>query len=444
MANTLTLMATRARHRLGRGALVPAALNLVGIGAMTAPAITGLPLAVDLLAPPTERTRILALAVTLGAVAATIANPLFGALSDRTRSRLGARHPWIIGGALFGLAAMGLLLVAPSIGILLTAWVLVQISYNALLAAAAGLLADAVPDAERGRASGAFSAAAFLGTVPPLLLSGVLPDHVGTVTISMSLLAVAIAVVAAALLPPRVAAATAAVTRSPDAEPGGIGSIRRFAPVWASRFIQSVAFGLVTSFMLYLVADRITGTAGAATALTSLSTLSGGAAIVVAALAVGWVADRIDPRILLAGSALLLAGAALVRAGAGSAPALLVSAVLGGIAMGVFLAVNLTTALRRIPAGAGGRYLGALNVADTLPQIVVPSIAAWLLTLGGPDPISGAADNFTTLCVGAAVVSLAGLAALPFLRSARDGVVEAVVESAGDAGSHEAPRGERT
>ncbi len=128
--------------------------------------------------------------MTLGAVAATVTNPLFGALSYRTRSRLGARHPWIIGGSVFGLASMGLLLVAPSIGILLTAWVLVQVFYNALLAGAAGLLADAVPDAERGRASGAFSAAALLGAVPPLLLSSLLPDHVGTVTMAMSLLAV--------------------------------------------------------------------------------------------------------------------------------------------------------------------------------------------------------------------------------------------------------------
>lgn len=144
--------------------------------------------------------------MTLGAVAATVTNPLFGALSDRTRSRLGARHPWIIGGSVFGLASMGLLLVAPSIGILLTAWVLVQVSYNALLAGAAGLLADAVPDAERGRASGAFSAAAFLGTVPPLLLSSLLPDHVGTVTMAMSLLAVAVAVGAAAVLPARASA----------------------------------------------------------------------------------------------------------------------------------------------------------------------------------------------------------------------------------------------
>lgn len=434
------LMPDRSRARLGRGALVPAALNLVGIGAMTAPAITGLPLAVDLLAPPTERTGILALAVTLGAVAATIANPLFGALSDRTRSRLGSRHPWIIGGSVFGLASMGLLLIAPSIGLLLTAWVLVQISYNALLAAAAGLLADAVPDAERGRASGAFSAAAFLGTVPPLLLSSVLPDHVATVTISMSLLAVAVAVVAAAVLPPRAVAARAGATQTPDADAGGAASIRRFAPVWVGRFIQSVAFGLVSSFMLYLVADRITGTAGAATALTSLSTLAGGGAIVIAALVIGWVADRIDPRILLAGSALLLAGAALVRAGAASAPTLVVSAVLGGISMGVFLAVNLATALRRIPVGAGGRYLGALNIADTLPQIMVPSVAAWLLTLGGPDPMSGAADNFTTLCVGAAVVSLAGLAVLPFLRP----VSEPVVGVGVDAGPHEPPRGERS
>jgi MFS family permease len=423
------------RSRLGRGALVPAALNLVGIGAMTAPAIAGLPLAVDLLVAPTERTATLALAVTLGAVAATVTNPLFGALSDRTRSRLGPRHPWIIGGGAAGVVATTLLLIAPTIGLLLAAWVLVQIAYNALLAGAAGLLADAVPDRERERASGTFAAAAFLGTVPPLLLSSLLPDHVGAVSLTMSVLALGVAVGAALWLPAR----TATPSRPTDALSGGIRAARRFAPVWISRFIQSVAFGLVTSFMLYLVADRITGSASTATALTSLSTLAGGAAIVVAALVTGWVAQSIGPRMLVAGSALLLSVAALVRAGADSAVALLGSAVLGGMAMGVFLAVNLAIALRRIPVGEGGRYLGALNVADTLPQILVPTVAAWLLTLGGPDPISGAADNFTTLCLVAGVVSLVGVSVLPLLGSGHPGAVTADV----DAGLHDPPGRER-
>jgi len=161
--------------------------------------------------------------------------------------------------------------------------------------------------------------------------------------------------------------------------------------------------------------------------------------IVIAALVAGWVADRVGPRVLIASSVVLLAVAAFVRAGADGAVALLGSAALGGTAMGVFLAVNLAIALRRIPAESGGRYLGALNVADTVPQIIVPVVAAWLLTLGGPDPISGAADNFVALCVGAAAVSLLGLAVLPFLGSGRGGVGSPDVE----AGLHDSPGRER-
>ncbi|QPE05034.1 MFS transporter [Microbacterium schleiferi] len=403
-------MPPRSPRPLGRRALVPSALNLVAIGAMTAPAIAGLPVAVDQLVPADARTGTLGLAITLGAVAATVANPLFGALSDRTRSRWGRRHPWTVGGAALGLVATVVLLLAPSVGVLIAAWVAVQISYNAMLAAAAGLLSDAVADAERSAASGAFAAAAFLGTVPPLLLSSLLPDHLDAVTLTMCIVAVGISLGAAVWLPERGGPAAEALTVGHRG-----ASVRRFAPVWIGRFIQSVAFGLLTSFMLYLVADRITGSAASATSLTSVSTLAGGAALVGAALFGGWLAARVDRRILLGASAIVLALAAFLRAASTDAALLVVSAVTAGLAMGVFFTVNLAVALRRIPPGAGGRYLGALNVADTLPQILVPVVAAWLLTLGGPDPISSAADNFTTLCVAAAVVSLLGLVALPFL-----------------------------
>src|SRR5207248_3063258 len=51
----------------------------------------------------------LSLILGIGAIFALVANPLFGKLSDRTRSRLGMRRPWIVGGVITGI--IGLLFV---------------------------------------------------------------------------------------------------------------------------------------------------------------------------------------------------------------------------------------------------------------------------------------------------------------------------------------------
>ena len=41
-----------------------------------------------------------------GAAVSLVANPLFGAFSDRTTSRLGRRVPWVLFGAVLGAAAL--------------------------------------------------------------------------------------------------------------------------------------------------------------------------------------------------------------------------------------------------------------------------------------------------------------------------------------------------
>src|ERR1700761_6900401 len=51
----------------------------------------------------------LAIVTTIGALAAMLAQPFAGAVSDRPRSQFGPRAPWIVGGALIGgLALIGL------------------------------------------------------------------------------------------------------------------------------------------------------------------------------------------------------------------------------------------------------------------------------------------------------------------------------------------------
>lgn len=73
-----------------------------------APLKTLLPLLADRLGGSDGKEGLLA-AITLGgSLVALLANPLVGALSDRSRSPWGARKPWILAGAL--LAAVSIVL----------------------------------------------------------------------------------------------------------------------------------------------------------------------------------------------------------------------------------------------------------------------------------------------------------------------------------------------
>jgi MFS family permease len=96
----------------------------------------------------------LSLVSAVGAVFGIIGNPLFGRLSDRTRSRFGMRRPWMLGGIAAG--ALGLLLVAtaPSVPMLVLGWAVTQLGIQALLAAITAVLPDQVPHRQRGRIGG--------------------------------------------------------------------------------------------------------------------------------------------------------------------------------------------------------------------------------------------------------------------------------------------------
>lgn len=113
-----------------------------------------------------------ALAVISGvsAFAAMLAMPLTGVLTDRTRSRFGARRPWILIGAVVGSLAMLVAGLAPSIAWLTVAVVFVQFGFNAFGAPFSAILPDRVPTRFRGR----YSTLAGLGTLVAGVLGG---DH---------------------------------------------------------------------------------------------------------------------------------------------------------------------------------------------------------------------------------------------------------------------------
>lgn len=397
-----------------RSVYLLAAVNLVALGSLAAPVMAGIPLKIDALMLPDQRATALATVLTLGGLAALISNPLFGALSDRTRGQLGRRRPWMLGGTVAGLLGVAALSASDSLPAIMISWVCTQTAFNAVLAAAAALLADTVPESRRAAASGVFTAAAFVGVLPPLVLTALLPRHVDLVSFVMPVAALAVVGVAMTV-PDRASSALRAARRGLRAAP--VSSA--FVAVWLQRFAMQSALSLATAFTLYMIIDRMTSDPVAATPIAMIATVAGGAGIVVGAAFGGAWASRLHRYMpfLVCGAVGLAAGASL-RAVAEVPIALWVASAVGGLAVGAYLAVNLALAMRVLPEGRAGTYLGVLNVAETIPQVLVPLVAAGLLRIGQSDPISGASDNYLALYASAAVLALLSLATLPALRRA--------------------------
>lgn len=392
-----------------------AVVNLAALGALTAPAVVGLPVRVAALVPADERAGTLAAVIAAGAAAAIVANPLVGFLSDRTRSRWGRRRPWMLGGALAGPLATWWLLGANDLPTLVLAWVAMQACYNAVLATAAAQLADTVQERWRAGASGIFAAAGFLGTVPPLVIAATLPTQLVLASAIMPAAAVIAVALCVSFVPDAGAAAPAAIPAAPSPTTRRLGVSGGFWVVWAQRLLLQSAFSLTTAFTLYFVTDRMLRDLPSATSITSLSTVLGGGAIVVAAVAMGLLAGRRgDYRPFLAAAIMGLVAASLLRAFASEPIQLWSSALVGGLAMGTFFAVDFALALRTIPAERTGGYLGVLNATETIPQVVAPLVAAALLA-AGQDPLGGSGGNYVALYLTAAGVALIALVLLRFV-----------------------------
>src|SRR6266699_5515646 len=112
----------------------------------------------------------LSIATAVGVLAAVITNPIAGALSDRTTSRLGRRRPWFIAGTLLSIAALALMANASSFIALVLCWAIFHVAANAILAALSAVVPDQVPVRQRATVSAFVSLSLPLGAVIGALL----------------------------------------------------------------------------------------------------------------------------------------------------------------------------------------------------------------------------------------------------------------------------------
>ncbi|GIF05350.1 MFS transporter [Actinoplanes siamensis] len=372
------------------------ALAMIGVAAgWFGPIQILLPEQAARLAGADGKESLLALVTAIGAAASLVANPLWGAISDR----MGSRRPIFVAGTVIGVAGLLVLSAAGSRPVMIAGWALVQTGLNGPLAALAAMIGDRVPQRQRGTVGALFGVAQIAGVVLGTALAVVGPGATGYVAVAVAVPALG----AALLLTHREPAHAAGRPRARWVRPGA-----QFAWAWLIRFLLNLVNALVLVYLFYYLSDQV-GVADTATwvlLLTVVNVLFAG----VLGFAGGVLSDRWERRrIFVAAAAVILAAGTVLMALVPVAAVVIVASVLVGAGWGAYVAVDLAVLTQVLPdAGTRATMLGVANVAGTLPQLLAPVVAAPVVTRLGGYPV---------LYLLTAAIALLALACLPRLQA---------------------------
>jgi MFS family permease len=410
-------------QRIGRAEITWILLALFG-GSMAylVPSVFSLALRVNELAPGHEE--VLGYLTGTAQVVLVVAGPLTGMWSDRTRSRLGRRRPFMIWGLVVGLAALLGVTFTPTILLVGACWILVILGYGTSGAALGALMADRLPDSQRGKVSGltglVTQLAPVLGVAMVAGYSGntvlvfVIPALLGSLLVVPFLFLAKDADSRALALPQErisVRTVVSGYTFNPRKYPD-------FAWNWLGRFVFFLGMYANTTFSTYFYAQRLGIPVSQVAGTVAVLGILGIVAAMAGALGGGFLSDRLGRRKLftIIGALLFVAGA-IIEAFAYSMPTLIAGALLMSLAIASFGAVDQAIVFSVLPDRAqAGRYLAVVAFSQKIPSAVMPLLAPLIVGIGA----AGAVKNYTLLyLIGGALALVGGSIILTRVKSVR-------------------------
>ena len=355
---------------------------------------------------PDNRDAILAIAVGLPGLFVVIGTPLVGIFSDRTRSRLGRRRPWLLFGSVLGLVGSALIALTGDVASLVIGWCIAYTGYGITSSMLNTHLGDNLPVLQRGRVMGILGAITQIAPILGISVAGALVAS----PIGLFLLPAGIAFVGGlfftlVMRDPKVSTPRPELKISKVFE-GFYFNPRRYpnlAWVWISKACVFLAISMSGLYGVYLLTTRLGLTPTDVGALLATTGLLGVVTGILGAVGSGYLSDKLKTRKpFLVFSAIVIGASMVVTGTSTSIPQYVIGGLLLSLSIGVYGSVDQALALDVLPRDTdeNGRFLAIIGIGSTLPQAIGPFAAGLFLALG--------AGNYTVVYIVGAVVAVAG------------------------------------
>ncbi|GHG14529.1 MULTISPECIES: MFS transporter [Amycolatopsis] len=378
--------------------------------ALVTPIAISLAIRVQQLAP--GREEILGYILGAGAAASALASPFIGMLSDRTRSRLGRRRPYIIGCTVLGTFALVVLAAAPNVWVLALGWILVQLGWGNVGVVLVYTQADRLSAEQRGRVAGLAGSTQMIAPIVGSLIASALVWN----NFLLFLVPGAVGVVFAALYVIRVNDDDS--RNLPAGDRLSVGAVLRnlvfsprrypsFAWNWLGRLLFNTGVTFATTFTTFFFAARLGKKVEEIAGFVAILSAAGVLAAALGALGGGWLSDRLRRRrqfVLVAG--VLFGAGTLTQAFGPSLAVLFAGSLMTSVGIGAFSAVDQALVLDVLPERDtdAGRFLGINGYSTAIPQAIAPLLASPILLIG----TTGTDKNYLLLFVIAAACAVLG------------------------------------
>jgi Na+/melibiose symporter and related transporters len=389
--------------------------------AVNLPATVTIALRVSALDPKNTTTSYSIIA-GVGAAAAIFATPLFGRLSDRTRSRWGRRRPWVVIGLLGTTAGATLIAFTNSLPMLFVGWIVMQCFVNAANAGLLAVVADRFPERQHGLLGSISGTTGTLSVMVGTFLIAWFPTQI-LPQIGLPML---FALVAVGLLLP--------VMKEDDSRGMDFGQLKLRELLGSfvihPRKSPDFALFLLVAFLLFL------GTVGLGTyhvyymqnvigipskelpsTLVVWGILNGVASLIASPLA-GWFVDRTARvKIAFAVAGFLGAASVVFIVFSRSINVFYIGSTLEGLSFGIMLGTYFVFATSTMnDPSTIARDLGITNFAITAPYSVVPLVAPLILGIG-----AGAGQaNYALLFILGGIANLIAIPTMLKIRTSLD------------------------
>jgi MFS family permease len=368
-------------RRLPRSYIAVVTLAYFGLTAATfAPLQNVIPRMIENASSPSAKAIDLGIVTGLGALAAVVANPLAGHISDR-RASVDNRTGMVLIGIVSGAVFLYLLGRQESIAGITVFWVLSQAAVNAVYASLPASIVDQIPPDNWGSVWGLVGTAQALGLVVGFAFVGVIFPGISAGITSLVILYVVTLVpftVVAAGMPKKAGKSTATDIRFIIE----LAKHSGFRSVWLGRFLVILANTIALLYLYYYLQDVIhyKKPGEGQLILVTIATIATALAAVIA----GRLADRSGRyRIFVVQAVVAMAIAGFVLAAISTWAVAIVAAFALGAGYGVVASAGQALSAQVLPDFASaGRDLGIMNIANTVPQVIGPPVAAGLIYLG--------------------------------------------------------------